>query len=61
MEKWHCFNCRTEVIRQNIQISYLDMEGTVRGFKCPKCGEIYLTEEDAVDVMENEKLLEAKA
>ena len=61
MVKWHCFICKTELTRENIQIAYLDMEGTVRGFRCPGCGEIYLTEEDAAEVMDNEKLLESKA
>lgn len=61
MEKWHCFKCKVETIRTDIKTSYMGMEASTRGLKCPKCGVEFLTEEDVNEVADNEKLLESKA
>ena len=61
MEKWHCFKCKEEAIRTDIKTSYMEMEGSVRGWKCPKCGFVVLPEDTVIEMVEQEGLLEAKA
>ena len=60
MEKWYCFNCKEEAIRTDIKTSYMEMEGSVRCWKCPKCGLVILTEDAVLEISEGEKLLESK-
>ena len=61
MEKWYCFKCKEEAVLTDIKTSYMEMEGSARGWKCPKCGLIALTEDDVMEIAEQEQLLESKA
>jgi len=61
MEKWFCYKCKEEMVEADIQGSYMDIDQTLKGLKCPKCGIALLTEEQGMAASQGEEELEAKA
>lgn len=60
-DEWFCFKCKEKVEEVDLNLSYLGMEGVVSGLICPKCKEVYLTEDVVVGQIVNaEKTIEAK-
>lgn len=61
MREWHCFKCKERMIETEIKLVYLEVEATVEGLMCPKCGVKYITEEVAIKKLaRGEKMVEEK-
>jgi DNA-directed RNA polymerase subunit RPC12/RpoP len=61
MTEWYCFKCKERMIETEIEMVYLEVEGTADGLICPKCGAKYITEEVAIEqIAIGEKMVEEK-
>lgn len=60
MGKWYCFRCEREAIESYIPATYMEITRNIRVMKCPKCGIAFVTEQDAVELSEDERWLEEK-
>ena len=60
MQKWHCYKDKVEMVEDTIRARYLEMTRYIPGLKCPICGRIYLTERMALQLREDEEMLEPK-
>jgi DNA-directed RNA polymerase subunit RPC12/RpoP len=59
--EWYCFRCKERMIEAEIEMVYLEVEGTADGLMCPKCSTKYITEEVAIkQIARGEKMVEEK-
>ena len=49
MSEWYCFKCKEKMEEADITLSYVEVEGSHEGIKCPKCGTAYLLEQIVLD------------
>jgi len=61
MGDWHCFQCKEQMVQGELKLMYLEIDATVTGLICPKCGDGYVPEELAIGKLaEGEKKIEDK-
>ena len=61
MAEWYCFKCKEKMEPSELQMVYLEVDGTTEGIKCPQCGASYVTEDVATDKLARaEKMIEEK-
>jgi peptide subunit release factor 1 (eRF1) len=48
---WHCFKDKVKMDEKDVLLVYLHMTQYVPGFKCPKCGVEFLSEETVMTIV----------
>lgn len=63
MFSWYCSRCKEKVVEIEIEVEYLGITFTERykALKCPKCKNIFITEEVVKRIRMGEELIETKA
>jgi hypothetical protein len=61
MTDWYCFKHKVKMLETEVELSYMVLVKRVPGLKCPKGGEVYLTEDIVMTVVKDaEEVIEGK-
>ncbi|HBE44464.1 MAG TPA: hypothetical protein DDW17_03170 [Deltaproteobacteria bacterium] len=59
-EGWYCFKCNEKIEEGGVLFSYLDFKRPIKGPRCPKCGAVFVSEEQGRKLRNIEEQIEDK-